>query len=104
MPQSAGNAWTTVGATGKATITAATPNRPTVLGFSAAGPSAQRANGPSTSRPTTAPKPSATPKVEDFPAAPSHEFLKWLNDSLKGLNPSVNGVSIFHVLIKYRSH
>lgn len=33
-----------------------------------------------------------TPKQEDITYSPSHEFLKWLSDSLKGLNSSVKGV------------
>jgi hypothetical protein len=30
-------------------------------------------------------------KTDDLSDAPSHDFLKWLSDSLKGLNSSVNG-------------
>jgi hypothetical protein len=30
--------------------------------------------------------------VNDVPEAPSHDFLKWISDSLKGLNSSVNGM------------
>lgn len=32
----------------------------------------------------------ATSRAEDFPVTPSHDFLKWLGESLKGLNSSVN--------------
>jgi PERQ amino acid-rich with GYF domain-containing protein len=41
-------------------------------------------------------KPRPTPsKQEDIIYSPSHEFLKWLSDSLKGLNSSVNGMVFF---------
>ena len=33
-------------------------------------------------------------KADDITETPSHDFLKWLSDSLKGLNSSVNGMSI----------
>ena len=36
-------------------------------------------------------KPTAVLSQTDDPVPPSHDFLKWLNDSLKGLNNSVNG-------------
>src|SRR5882672_2645922 len=52
--------------------------------------SAARINGPAASRPITALKPAPMSRVDDPPAAPSHDFLKWLSDSLKGLNSSVN--------------
>jgi hypothetical protein len=30
--------------------------------------------------------------LPDDPVPPSHDFLKWLSDSLKGLNSTVNGM------------
>lgn len=37
----------------------------------------------------------AAPKVEETPIAPSLEFMRWLSESLKGLNNSVNRMSAF---------
>ncbi|KAI6000208.1 hypothetical protein F5J12DRAFT_724158, partial [Pisolithus orientalis] len=45
-------------------------------------------------------KPTATPCVEDSPVTP-HEFLKWLSDSLKGLNSSVNLEGITSMLFSF---
>jgi PERQ amino acid-rich with GYF domain-containing protein len=94
---STGGAWTTVGASGKPSSAILTAARPatTPLSSTQSSPSAPRING------TTPPRQAATPtvvkssprpvKVEDHSSSPSHEFLKWLSDSLKGLNSSVNG-------------
>jgi len=89
----------TVGSNGKTNpVVAAAPVRPTVAAV-AAGPSSA-ARTPSTASPVvrsivvpSATSKAASPagKVEDFPVSPSHEFLKWLTESLKGLNSSVNG-------------
>ncbi len=58
-------------------------------------PPTSRVNGPA--RPVApaalAKAPSSTPKIDESPA-PSHDFLRWLTDSLKGLNNSVNGARI----------
>lgn len=35
----------------------------------------------------------AAPRNDEPPATPSHDFLKWMTDSLKGLNNSVNSES-----------
>ena len=106
-----GGAWTTVGANGKsavATIAAAaavaTAVRPGVTPTTSAKvvptASAVVASSGNTSRPSTAvaaARPAAvavksTSSKDESPAAPgpSLEFLKWLGDSLKGLNNSVN--------------
>lgn len=73
---------------------------------SAGRPSASTASFPPvasgaihTSAPSTQkPMPSSTSKIrsipikhDEIPNTPSHEFLKWLGDSLKGLDHSVNG-------------
>jgi PERQ amino acid-rich with GYF domain-containing protein len=86
----------TVGPSGKTNPAVAAPPRPTAASVAVASTSA-RPNGTSVLRPATqapASKPATSPiggKVEDFPVSPSHEFLKWLSESLKGLNNSVNG-------------
>lgn len=45
-------------------------------------------------------RPVAT-KSEDVSDVPSHDFLKWLSDSLKGLNSSVNGKRAFITVAKF---
>lgn len=49
-----------------------------------------RPNGTATRQAAATTVKVATPRVEDFPITPSHDFLKWLGESLKGLNSSVN--------------
>lgn len=97
LPQ--GSAWTTVGPSGK-TSTVTPPVRPPVVTSTPTSspavlvvPSALKTNGPSVSRSafSTTKSVSSTPKTEDSPIVPSHDFLRWLSDSLKGLNSSVNG-------------
>jgi len=79
---------------------AAVPPRPVVsapTSTATGAPTAtgSRQNGTATMRPATAviataPKPAASPRVEEFPIIPSNDFLKWMAESLKGLNNSVN--------------
>ncbi|TFK36780.1 hypothetical protein BDQ12DRAFT_724615 [Crucibulum laeve] len=102
-----GNAWTTVGANGK-TGTIASPVRPSPIS-SASTSTIPAASVP---RPTavvpairpaavvTIPKPAAL-RTEEQATSPSHEFLKWLNDSLKGLNTSVNVEEIMSMLLSF---
>ena len=87
-------AWTTVGANGK-TSTAPQNARPTVVVSSPSTPSLATkppANGvgPSPRSPAPAKVVVSAVKHEDAAANPSLDFLKWLTDSLKGLNQSVN--------------
>jgi PERQ amino acid-rich with GYF domain-containing protein len=105
------NAWATVGPSGKILSPALTPVRPTVL--SPSGPSTPinsspsiRVNGArSAALPATVSKPTApVPKAEDFPATPSHDFLKWLSESLKGLNKTVNGKLLCHPFLLINSN
>lgn len=49
-----------------------------------------RPNGVPTRQASVATVKAATPRAEDFPITPSHDFLRWLGESLKGLNNSVN--------------
>lgn len=84
----------TVGASGKTNVIVASAPRPSAV---AASPTAARANpalrSVAQSPASKAVVSSSGGKVEDFPAAPSHEFLEWLTKSLKGLNSSVNGMA-----------
>ncbi|KAF6766497.1 hypothetical protein DFP72DRAFT_866688 [Ephemerocybe angulata] len=98
------SAWVTVGSSGKTSSPATAPPRPTLA--SVASSASVRSNGPSALRPaqTSAVKTTAVPsggKVEDFPVSPSHEFLKWLTESLKGLNNSVNVEEIISMLLSF---
>jgi len=96
-PVPPGPAWTTVGSSGKSAVVTAPPARPPVV----TTPSTLGVISPSATRPGTgtpiSPRPAGTPKSaaatlksEEAPVNPSHEFLRWLGDSLKGLNSSVN--------------
>ncbi|KIO02316.1 hypothetical protein M404DRAFT_148067 [Pisolithus tinctorius Marx 270] len=104
-------AWTTIGANGKPATPVAAPPRPAAttpgsavaVGSPAAVPRQHgAATRPGTSAATLAPtKPAATPRAEDSPVTPSHDFLKWLSDSLKGLNSSVNLEEITSMLFSF---
>jgi PERQ amino acid-rich with GYF domain-containing protein len=88
------SAWTTVGPSGRISAAAATSARSssTLVQSPSGSTNVGRTNGIVPPRPPAVKAASPnTPKVDDFPAPPSHDFLKWLSDSLKGLNSSVNG-------------
>ncbi|KAG7450136.1 uncharacterized protein BT62DRAFT_961749 [Guyanagaster necrorhizus] len=98
-----GGAWTTVGPSGKSAPPPAAPVR-TPVPSAASSAAVPRANGSPTAirpAPTPAPKPATGGKMGDYPVAPSHEFLKWLNESLKGLNSSVNVEEIMQMLLSF---
>ncbi|KAF7367313.1 GYF domain-containing protein [Mycena sanguinolenta] len=101
-PQPApGAAWTTVGAP-KASNPAPAPVRPPIApAASSTSTSVPRANGVAAARPAPAPAKAPTPRVEDYPATASHEFVRWLSDSLKGLNNSVNVEEIMSMLLSF---
>jgi PERQ amino acid-rich with GYF domain-containing protein len=94
---SVGGAWTTVGANGKttaATVAASPAGRPTLTPSTSVG-SVAASRGTVTTAAARLPVspakgPSVAPKAVDTPVAPSPDFMKWLNDSLKQLNSSVN--------------
>ncbi|TFK88525.1 hypothetical protein K466DRAFT_488754 [Polyporus arcularius HHB13444] len=110
-----GGAWTTVGSNGKGAAvtiagvrpaaTATPPAKVTPTASSAVSSSA------ATTRPTSAAqvvRPAAvalksTPSKEDTSVAPgpSLEFLKWMGDSLKGLNSSVNLEELTSMLLSF---
>ncbi|OJT13217.1 GYF domain-containing protein mpd2 [Trametes pubescens] len=117
-PVQVGGAWTTVGSGGKVSAVATPPAvaavaRPTATPVvsSKAVPTVVAAASPVvTPRPAAAvtPRPvaavlKATPSKEDNSIAPgpSLEFLKWMSDSLKGLNSSVNLEDITSMLLSF---
>ncbi|KAG7090806.1 hypothetical protein E1B28_009890 [Marasmius oreades] len=103
-----GNAWTTVGPSGK---TFGPAPRPVPPPSAASSSSVPRINGASTTiaTATTRPAPpanskplaSAASKVEDFPLPPSNDFMRWLGDNMKGLNSSVNVEEIMSMLLSF---
>ncbi|KAI9059585.1 hypothetical protein FKP32DRAFT_1668552 [Trametes sanguinea] len=111
--QAAGGAWTTVGSGGKTAAAAVAAARPVATPAAVAKPAPTT---PAVSSPAAAPRPAAaatprpaavalkaTPSKEDISIAPgpSLEFLKWLSDSLKGLNSSVNLEEITSMLLSF---
>ncbi|KAH9994407.1 hypothetical protein BJV77DRAFT_994542 [Russula vinacea] len=102
-----GGAWTTVGANGKTTaaaVAASPAGRPTLTPSTSIG-SVSSPRGTATTAVVRMPVPpakgpSAAPKPDDTPVAPSPDFMKWLNDSLKQLNSSVN--CLFPSLLPYQ--
>lgn len=53
--------------------------------------SAPRVNGGPAAKVSATPRPATIARVDDTPPTPSNDFVKWVGDSLKGLNSSVNG-------------
>ncbi|KAF8213572.1 hypothetical protein K438DRAFT_1661780 [Mycena galopus ATCC 62051] len=95
-----GAAWTTVGAPKPANPAPAPVRPPIAPAASATSTSVPRANGVAAPRPAPAPAKAPAPRVEE-PATASHEFVRWLNDSLKGLNTSVNVEEIMSMLLSF---
>ncbi|KAF5392406.1 hypothetical protein D9757_002183 [Collybiopsis confluens] len=108
IPATASNAWTTVGPSGKQTlagIATVASTRPPVTPSptTASSSSTVRVNG-AASRPAPIPTSKVSvpsTKVDDFPIAPSTEFLKWLAEALKGLNSSVNVEDIMSMILSF---
>ncbi|KAF8807684.1 hypothetical protein BYT27DRAFT_7189775 [Phlegmacium glaucopus] len=107
-PPSNNSVWTTVGANGKvSSAQASSPSRPPIqpsTSFSVASLSASPRASDSSAQKVVNPglKPRPTPsKQENIIYSPSHEFLKWLSDSLKGLNSSVNVEEIVSMLLSF---
>ncbi|EIW86395.1 hypothetical protein CONPUDRAFT_148488 [Coniophora puteana RWD-64-598 SS2] len=103
-----GGAWTTVGPSGKS-ATAAVGARPAPAPTTS---SASVMTAPVTSRPSVVAPPrtaasavakgtSSAQKADDFPVAPSADFLRWLGENLKGLNSSVNLEEISSMLLSF---
>jgi PERQ amino acid-rich with GYF domain-containing protein len=89
-----GPAWTTVGANGRSSVVSQHVRPAVVVSSPSTPPLATRppTNGASQSLRSPTPAKVVTPaaKHDDAAANPSLDFLKWLADSLKGLNQSVN--------------
>ncbi|KAJ7022069.1 hypothetical protein C8F04DRAFT_1139338 [Mycena alexandri] len=96
-----GAAWTTVGAKQPGNPAPAPVRPPVTTAASSTSTSVPRANGVAAPRPAPAPAKAPAPRVEDYPATASHEFVRWLNDSLKGLNNSVNVEEIMSMLLSF---
>ncbi|KIL70552.1 hypothetical protein M378DRAFT_155483 [Amanita muscaria Koide BX008] len=100
------SAWTVVGSSGKTPTPAAISGKSplvtagTVVKTSSASrvPVSKPPIHPAPVKSPTAPPPKVT---EDFPPAPSHDFLRWLTESLKGLNSSVNVEEIMSMLLSF---
>ncbi|CAE6435405.1 unnamed protein product [Rhizoctonia solani] len=102
-------AWTTVGAQGKsnavpapvrqqpATSPAATATR-AVPGSSAPRPSSSASNA--TQSTSAATKPAKSTASDETPVPPSLDFLKWLKESLKGLN-GINVEEFMQMLLSF---
>ncbi|CAA7259986.1 unnamed protein product [Cyclocybe aegerita] len=110
LPAAQNGAWTTVGPNGKTSAAIAAPAKPapppqtsTTFTNTAASTSAPRASASPVQRaPNLALKTRPVPtKAEELFEAPSHDFLKWLSDSLKGLNSSVNVEEIVSMLLSF---
>ncbi|KAF5312343.1 hypothetical protein D9619_003116 [Psilocybe cf. subviscida] len=106
LSSSANNVWTTVGPSGKASSPAAAPVRPgaqVTPGLAAASSSsvAKVANVPQQRTVASSALKTRPAVVNDVPEAPSHDFLKWVSDSLKGLNSSVNVEEIISMLLSF---
>ncbi|KAJ7693585.1 hypothetical protein B0H17DRAFT_489140 [Mycena rosella] len=100
-PPVQGAAWTTVGAT-KPSNPAPAPVRPPIVpAATSTSTSVPRANGAVAPRAAPAVPKAPAPRVEEYPATASHEFVRWLNDSLKGLNSSVNVEEIMSMLLSF---
>ncbi|GBE78526.1 predicted protein [Sparassis crispa] len=113
--QPSGGAWTTVGTGGKTSSVTPAAVRPpastsastkvvpsTSAAVVATPPLTIRATVPATSSPR-APVPinRASSKADETPSPPSQEFLRWLSDSLKGLNGSVSYEEITSMLLSF---
>ncbi|KAJ6626887.1 hypothetical protein B0H10DRAFT_463165 [Mycena sp. CBHHK59/15] len=100
-PPAQGAAWTTVGASKSSNPIPAPVRPPIAPAVSSPSTSVPRSNGVAAPRAVPAPvKAAPPPRVED-PATASHEFLRWLSDSLKGLNSSVNVEEIMAMMLSF---
>jgi PERQ amino acid-rich with GYF domain-containing protein len=95
-----------VGPNGKSAVLTQPSRPPAQTSFSSAvsSPSAViRSAAPPNQRIATASPTKIKPvitKPSEAPEAPSLEFLKWLGESLKGLNSSANGKSFVYTIEK----
>ncbi|KAF8973854.1 hypothetical protein BDZ97DRAFT_1777173 [Flammula alnicola] len=103
------NVWTTVGPSGKTSAAVPSPVRSitqtsTPVATNAGVSPLSRVSGSPVQRNVVNSALKTRPvanKQDDFPETPSHDFLKWLSDSLKGLNSSVNVEEIVSMLLSF---
>ncbi|KAJ1309612.1 hypothetical protein OPQ81_006384 [Rhizoctonia solani] len=103
-----GGAWMTVGPQGKSNVSpavvrqASTPSAAVAPGRAVPGSSAPRpSSSASNTQPTSAAAKPAKPAVADeTPVPPSLDFLKWLKESLKGLN-GINVEEFMQMLLSF---
>ncbi|GAB1517879.1 kinesin-like protein [Rhizoctonia solani] len=106
-------AWSTVGPQGKVNGPPAVIRQPSssattapatraVPGSSAPRPSSSASNAtqPTSANPSAAAKPAKPAAVDETPVAPSLDFLKWLKESLKGLN-GINVEEFMQMLLSF---
>ncbi|KAH6916760.1 hypothetical protein BKA70DRAFT_311024 [Coprinopsis sp. MPI-PUGE-AT-0042] len=98
---SAGGAWVTVGTKPAVATPAARPTSTTVSSVPATTSKAPVLTTTRSAASVARPAASSSAKVEDFPITPSHEFLKWLSESLKGLKSGVNVEEIIAMLLSF---
>ncbi|KAG2149771.1 hypothetical protein BD769DRAFT_1408297 [Suillus cothurnatus] len=109
--QASGGAWTTVGANGKTNAPVPTPAPAPAPVRPAATPSISTQAAPtprpngiavrSTSQAFTKAAAAAPSRMDDTPVTSTHDFLKWLSDTLKGLNHSVNLEDMTQMLLSF---
>ncbi|KDR85272.1 hypothetical protein GALMADRAFT_234036 [Galerina marginata CBS 339.88] len=100
------NAWTTVGPSGKISAAVPPPIRPsqpsTLSSAASPGSSARVVVSPVQKVVASSMAKARQPtKQDEVPESPSHDFLKWISDSLKGLNSSVNVEEIVSMLLSF---
>ncbi|KAL5535617.1 SMY2 [Sanghuangporus sanghuang] len=105
--QASGGAWTVVGSGGKPqTAASVAASRPAAVA-QVSTPNAQAPSSRSTalhrmmSSPVVAKATSSTLRTDEEPTAPSLEFMKWMRESLRGLNSSVQFEEIAQMLLSF---
>ncbi|KAF8912932.1 hypothetical protein CPB84DRAFT_1759918 [Gymnopilus junonius] len=102
-PLSSINPWTTVGPNGKSNAAVPAQVRSPAQSSTSFTQSVSRATVSPAQKPiaNVVVKPKPPPKQDETLESPSHDFLKWLSDSLKGLNTSVNVEEIVSMLLSF---
>ncbi|KAL5534141.1 hypothetical protein ACEPAG_602 [Sanghuangporus baumii] len=105
--QASGGVWTVVGSGGKSqTAASVAASRPAAVA-QASTPNAQTPSSRSTavhrttSSPVVAKATSSALKTDEEPTTPSLEFMKWMRESLRGLNSSVQFEELAQMLLSF---
>ena len=97
-PVASGGPWSVVGTGGK--VAAAVARPPAVTQASVPAVSAARPAVVSAARTASTSQVAKAPKVDADPLPPSAEFLKWMRDSLSGLDSSIRcKLCLFRTLV-----